>query len=73
MSPLNLSAADAQELGSKLKQLIALLKQRASLKIDLLHKTGWDAADLDVLLIMAVSAELIQERVREDTVIYVVE
>jgi hypothetical protein len=73
MSSLNLSSGDAQEIGSKLKQLIAVVKQRSSLKIDLLHKTGWNSTDLDILLIIAVSADLIQERVREDTVIYVVE
>lgn len=73
MSSLNLSSGDAQEIGSKLKQLISVVKQRSSLKIDLVHKTGWNSTDLDILLIIAVSADLMQERVREDTVIYVVE
>lgn len=73
MNSINISTADAQELGLKLKQLMKLLKDRPYLKVDILQKTGWAESYLQIILEMAISAELIKENVREDVIIYSLE
>ncbi|MBD2775405.1 hypothetical protein [Iningainema tapete] len=73
MNSIKISTPDAQELGRRLKQLMELLKIKPYLKIDILQKTGWTESYLQIILEIALSAELIKENVREDTILYSLE
>ncbi|MEC4811975.1 MAG: hypothetical protein SAK29_01625 [Scytonema sp. PMC 1069.18] len=71
---MNISTDDAREIGQKLKQLLDIFRKDSSQSYflrDLLQKTGWMENDLRFVLEIAVAAEFIQENVREDKILYV--
>jgi hypothetical protein len=71
---MDLSTADAREIGLRLKQLLNIFRRNSfkSYSVrELLQETGWIENDLLFVLKLAVAAEFIQENTREDKILYI--